>query len=267
MRVFRSSSWAGLFVLLLLSNLTWSTAMQQTITLPNGETGVIDWSEGRLTAVGFAVAPSNAQSDAQGRILARRGATLDAQRMLLEMIQGVRVTAETTMIQLMANDVVRSSVEGVVQGAVIISETWDGEVFTVELQIPLEQLRDSTGQSGSGTPPVGDAPSGLVIDARDHNVTPALFVRLVDESGAEILSGISPIYSPATPGVEDPNVNPVELAMSNPFVGDTPRMIRAVGVAPNRIDLVLSSADRTYLGQWRHDSRPEFAGRAIVVAN
>jgi len=242
-RQVRSLVRAGLVVLVgaCLGAALAQDSYQQRITLPNGETAMIDWSAGQLRATGLAVAPSNVESDAQGQVLARRGAILDAQRMLIEVIGGVQLDAETTMLNAMANDVVRSRVEGAVQGAVVQDEQWDGDIFTVTLEVPLEAV---TVPPPPPPAPTAEAPTGLVIDARDFGVTPALRVDVYDDSGQMVLASVTALYNPSLPGLAgDAGDDPVDDAASADRMGASPFVVAATGVRENRVDLVISTVD------------------------
>src|SRR5690606_31720748 len=98
---------------------SFTLAHEQELTLPDGQQAVINWGEGEVKATGQAVPPTNATTQGQKQLLARRGAVLDAQRNLLETLSGVYVAADSTMVNFMASDVVRTQVQGVVQGAII----------------------------------------------------------------------------------------------------------------------------------------------------
>lgn len=224
------------------------SSYQQQITLPNGETAMIDWSAGQLQATGLAVAPSNVESEAQGEVLARRGAILDAQRMLIEVIGGVQLDAETTMLNAMANDVVRSRVEGVVQGAVVMDEQWDGDIATVTLELPLERVNTAVEPATTRIVVVQSTPTGLVIDARGLGVTPALRVDVYDEAGEVVVASLTALYNPALPSLAgDAGNDPVEAASSDDRVGERPFVVTATDVRDNRVDLVITDVDAARL--------------------
>jgi len=104
-----------------------------------GASGVIDWTKANVEAVGYGVAPQG-KNPKVAPLLACRAAIVDAQRNLLESFQGVRVTSTTLVSNYaLTSDVVKSSVEGTVQGALIKSRSnrADGSC-KVELQAPLK---------------------------------------------------------------------------------------------------------------------------------
>ena len=57
----------------------------------------------------------------------------------LRAIQGVRVDAKTTMTDFMANDTVRTEVQGLIKGIEISDASWDGEIYTVTGRVKTEK--------------------------------------------------------------------------------------------------------------------------------
>jgi hypothetical protein len=263
-----SSWWLRAVASVLVATVAMGLALAhtQTITLPNGQQATIDWGEGMLVATGQAVPPSNATTLGQKQLLARRGAILDAQRNLLETLAGIQVTSDTTMINLMANDVVRSQVEGMVQGAIVTRQQWDveSEIYTVDMEIPLEQARAVIAIATVAVNPMPDTPTGLVIDVRGLNAVPALYFRIFTESGVEVSAEASAFYLTALP---DGMGAPIDEATADPRVADRAFVIRATGLRDNRVDIVISDGDgqllRVYLGQ-RNFFR---GGNTLVVMN
>lgn len=99
--------------------------------------GTVNWTQGYLEANGEAAYPQG-RSGAQARLMARRGAIIDAQRNLLEVMEGVRISAESVMKDLeLVSDEVRTRVEGVIKGAVIVREQDKGDAYQVTLRLPL----------------------------------------------------------------------------------------------------------------------------------
>jgi len=104
-----------------------------------GASGVIDWTKASVEAIGYGVAPSG-KNPKVAPLLACRAAIVDAQRNLLESFQGVRVTSTTLVSNYsLTSDIIKSSVEGTVQGAIIKSRInrADGSC-KVTLQAPLK---------------------------------------------------------------------------------------------------------------------------------
>ncbi len=79
----------------------------------------VNWSAGQATAEGAGVGPTNKPASI-ARLMACRAAVVDAQRNLLESMQGVRVNGTTVVNDLMLkSDVIKTTVEGVLKGATI----------------------------------------------------------------------------------------------------------------------------------------------------
>src|SRR5690606_13531997 len=139
-----SSRWVVLGLLLLAPLASAKTGAKRVwMGLGSGQRARSDWGRGELVATGQAVPRTTATPPGQKQLLARRGAVLDAQRNLLEALEGVQVSSDSTMVNFMANDVVRTQVEGAVLAAVVTSESWDptSEIYTVEMTIDRKSTR------------------------------------------------------------------------------------------------------------------------------
>lgn len=93
-----------------------------------------------ITAIGYAVVSTQpGRSDAQRRLMAIRAARMAAMRDLAEQIHGMKVDANTTVIDLMVqNDTFRGVVTGLIRGArtVRINPTGDD---TYEIVLELDK--------------------------------------------------------------------------------------------------------------------------------
>ena len=79
--------------------------------------GSINYSEQMINAVGIGFVPSNAVNAGQARRMALRIAKQDAMRQLIEIVNGVTLTSETTMSGAMVDDVINTKVQGFIRGA------------------------------------------------------------------------------------------------------------------------------------------------------
>lgn len=85
-----------------------------------GANSGVNWSAAQIESEGAGVGPANRPKNL-AKLLACRAAVVDAQRNLLESIQGVRVQGITLVKNMMLeSDVIQSSVEGVLRGAQVI---------------------------------------------------------------------------------------------------------------------------------------------------
>ena len=103
------------------------------------EQSVPDWANGKIQATGQgAVDPERFPNPAQRKLMARRGAILDARRNLLERVRGLRWNSETFVGDL-ANDsdLMDSNASGLVRNAYVINENFDGSTYTVNMELRL----------------------------------------------------------------------------------------------------------------------------------
>ena len=76
--------------------------------------GSVNYSEQTISAIGIGFVPQNAINAGQARRLALRIAKQDALRQLIEIVNGVTLTSETTMSGAMVDDVINTKVKGMV---------------------------------------------------------------------------------------------------------------------------------------------------------
>ncbi len=168
--------------------------------------GSINWSTGRVTAVGIGAPPSSPANMAQARAMARRAAITVARRNLLEITQGVQVDSMTLVKDFVVkSDIVRTSVQGVVRNAQVVDTAYmsDGSVeVTIVMDMGGEFANvilppPPIGVEGPGVPALPMPPAGpemgtpevwtgLVIDARGLGARPAMAPKVLNEDGKEI---------------------------------------------------------------------------------
>ena len=251
----------------------------------SSEKGRLDWGQNYIEAIGVGVVPKG-KSGAQGKALARRGAIVDLQRNLLEFVVGVRIDAETTMDDFMAEDRVRTELDGMIKNVQIGEGRWDGESYTVSGRIKLPQLlvivkpslppappapkpepeeapRSEPKSSGStSAPKTSGRFTGLVIDARHLSIVPSLSFRVVDGSGREVYginfvdsniceqSGLATYY------------NNLNYAKGELRVAANPIVTKAVRVLGNG-DIVIPDSDSARVRGSSYDFRREC--KVIIV--
>ncbi len=103
-----------------------------------GANSGVNWSAGQIQAEGAGVGPANAPATT-ARLMACRAAVVDAQRNLLESIQGVRVEGTTIVSDMMVeSDVIKSSVDGLLRGARMVDrKPMDDGTCLVQMTAPL----------------------------------------------------------------------------------------------------------------------------------
>jgi hypothetical protein len=234
--------------------------------------GKIDWSKDQVRARGVGFAPKSAKTPGQIAVLAREAALVAAERNLLKVIAGVHVTSETTVENLvLTQDTIRTRVNGLLRGAIIISEKPFGDdgyevVLAVDLHgetAALAQSIDLPVQLKAVNPQVTLVPApkpvpqpapekapdgytGLVIDCRGLELARSMCPRLLDQTGVNL-------WGPSTVSADLVTQrgiagyfhapNDLDIAMR---VGKRPlvvKALRASGGKTFKTDAVLSPAD------------------------
>lgn len=209
------------------------------IATKEGKTGIINWETRYITSKGIVAATSNATNSSQRKLLARRGAIVDAQRNLMEIIKGIRIDSTTTVSDHMINEAVRAEVKGSLKNFEVIDEKWDGEVYEVTMRVPMGKTYKIFKKPGNTTLPDRKATqpkqlkyTGLVIDARSLNLVPAIFTNIYNEDGGKVCGPIHPVYR-----VSAKNINNIKEKR----IGTNPLRIMAKNTAgSNNVDLVIS---------------------------
>ncbi len=168
-----------------------SMAARQGIATEDLSTGVV-WREDVIMALGQGVAPDGLGGSPGGKLSAKRAAMVDLQRNLLEFTMGVKIQSSTTMKDLMVNDLVKSSVQGLVKGVRVIKSDWDGQIYSLWGSLPLAELR---GAAVHGLPSIvpkkvppysGEGYDSLVLDLEDQPFSPSMVISVKTRSGREI---------------------------------------------------------------------------------
>lgn len=232
-----------------------------------GANGYINWDKGFVEAIGIGAPSSMAKSLAQGRLMARRDAIADAQRNLLESVEGVQVTAEATVKNFqITNDTVKAKVSGMIKGAKIVNEQQlaDG-AYQVTLRISLygtgglskiisSAITPATSDPVPLPPPSpayqpGDMPeyTGLVVDVTGLPISRAISPVIFDETGRPIYehANLIPDYV-ASQGMIDylctaEDIRELENGQSR--AGAAPITVKAIGLRNHNINIIISQAD------------------------
>jgi len=90
---------------------------QDTFVGDTFDRGSIDYNGRKVKATGIGYIPQNVINAGQARRAALRIAKQDAMRQLIEIVNGVTLTSETTMSGAMFDDVIKTQVQGAIRGA------------------------------------------------------------------------------------------------------------------------------------------------------
>ena len=231
-----------------------------------GETfdrGSIDYNGRKVQATGIGYIPQNVINAGQARRAALRIAKQDALRQLVEIVNGVTLTSETTMSGAMFDDVIKTQVQGVIRGAFqvgdpkYLSDTSIEVVYEVpmagisEVMIPPTGFLDPfaptaaapTDASAADAPTTG-AITGLIIDCTGLGIRPAMSPQILDQNG-----GI--VYGPSNYTREYAVKNGVagyakglDAGKADDRVKGNPLVIKAVAVSgSNNVDVVIGNSD------------------------
>ena len=204
-----------------------------SVDLGGGEKGTINWGTEYITAIGIVPITKNEP-------LARRGAIVDANRRLLEIIKGVRVDAKTVVSDLMeVSDVVKQEVSGVVTNAEIKEEKQENGNYVVIMQAPVGNFVSVIVKEKNIPVPdflESSEYTGLVIDARGLSLEPAIFVNIFnDKDGVKVCGPIHPIYRLSVKNLGDINED---------RIGENPLRIKAKGTTgPSGVDITISNVN------------------------
>lgn len=182
---------------------------------PNGS---INWTEQYIEAKGASVIDNERfKNAAQAKLMAKRGAIVDAQRNLLEIIKGVNVTSETTVQDMITTrDYIYTRLDGVIKGAQLIGEPIEKDgTIEVKMRVKLYEqnglapaiyndipaLKKSTTVSdvvNQVPPEVKDQVlQGLAFNMNGKKFDPSMFPVIVDENNNLVLD-LSKLYDTKT---------------------------------------------------------------------
>jgi hypothetical protein len=173
-------------------------ASAQKDFVENFEKGTINWTDQYIEAEGNSVFDTlRFKLKNQARLMAQRGAIVEAQRNLLEIVNGVLVEGQTTVKDLVVeSDEIKTKVSGTLKGAVQVGKTkFEDGVATVRLRIPLykDGLAEAVDTSSPApapapvTPSLADSVPQNVMLAVNGSYKPRLFPKLTDDQNKIIL--------------------------------------------------------------------------------
>ncbi|HJM34712.1 MAG: hypothetical protein QF622_07615 [Candidatus Marinimicrobia bacterium] len=180
-----------------------------------GETfdrGSINYADRTIQATGIGFIPVNVINAGQARRSAMRIAKQDALRQLIEIVNGVNVTSETTVSGAMFDDVIKTQVQGAIRGArkvgepKYLSDTSVEVVYEVSMNnisralLPMAErapvlsyesvtatgtaaATDAGQGGGAAAAPASGGVTGIIIDGSGLGLRPAMSPRILNQSG------------------------------------------------------------------------------------
>ena len=178
---------------------------QDTFVGDTFDRGSIDYNGRKVKATGIGYIPQNVINAGQARRAALRIAKQDAMRQLIEIVNGVTLTSETTMSGAMFDDVIKTQVQGLIRGAYqvgdpkYLSDTSIEVAYEVpmagisEVVIPIGGFLDPFAPAAAGAPADETAEAtttssvtGLIIDCTGFGIRPAMSPQILDQNGGII---------------------------------------------------------------------------------
>ena len=224
--------------------------------------GMIDWNDQSVTSTGVGALNPKLPPSAQ-RKNALRAAQLDAMRNMVETLNGVLLTSETTVENaMMSSDIIKTRVDGIVKNFRFTSKPRYMSDGSVEVDMEM-LLTGKVGdvlypeQMGGKTPTyanlpssndaifIADAETGLIIDATLTDAQPAMVPTVLDESGEGIYGqDFVPRESAVKNGVVVYAKSMEEARANAARVGSNPLVIKAVKSSGlNKADLIIADSD------------------------
>ncbi|MFH1122382.1 MAG: hypothetical protein V1758_01845 [Pseudomonadota bacterium] len=221
------------------------------------EKGWIDWSNRIVEAVGIGMPPSNPINPAQARAVAKSEAESSARSSLLELIRGLRIDSKHFIKEAIEQtDGVYEQLQGFLRNSQMVEVSYmqDGSVKATialrltgsfaDLFLPKNILNIESVQRPQGSMKPEETYTGLVVDCRGFQVTPALVPLIVDEDGRALYGSA---YASRDYAVQQGMVayakNLTDLQKS-PRVGTKPLTVKGLRTAKTGgSDIVISDAD------------------------
>jgi len=224
-------------------------ALSQDVTQQIGMNGSVDFTQRSITATGIGM--PGGMGGRGGQI---RAAKLDALRNLLEVINGIALSSSTTVEnQMIANDVVKTRVEGIAQMYRVVGEPRyydDGSIeVTIEMSLDGPFLEVVLPEKMGGGQPISSAVSGvvytgLIVDASGLGARPALAPRILNEDGSEVYGSSYVSRDWAIKYGMVGYAKEISSALANDRVTDRPLVARGLRTeGSNHADIVISNTD------------------------
>jgi len=239
------------------------------------ENGSVNYGDRTIQAIGIGFIPENVINAGQARRSAMRIAKQDALRQLIEIVNGVNVTSETTVSGAMFDDVIKTQVQGAIRGArqigqpKYLSDTSVEVVYEVKMAdisrvlLPMAEKAptltfddvnvtvSSTAaaapeqeQAGTATGVKSSGVTGIIIDGTGLGLRPAMSPRILNQGG-------SVVYGPGqySRGYAAANgvvgyAKSLDQAKSDTRVQGNPLIIRGASTSGSTsADVIISNAD------------------------
>jgi hypothetical protein len=223
------------------------------------ENGEINWSSGKVTALGKASPKGNKEGANES---VPGSARADASRNIIDILKQIKITNTMTVDQYASqNDIILAGIEKTARDAVITRQYYTS-ALDVEIEIETHigggflqlVLPDDIRQISKIKPekPVTDTSNGmgnipytgLIIDARELEFEPTLYPTIVSEQGNEIYSSLFISREFAVQHGVCAYVCNMDKAIQNKRIGSHPLVFKGLRKSSNEnASIVISMAD------------------------
>jgi hypothetical protein len=252
----------------------------QTVTESISGAGNVNWTDHVIRAKGIAV-----PGGVGGRAGQIRAAELDALRQILETVRGMRLSSETTVENYMlSSDVIRTRVEGVARNFRRVGDPVYMNDGSIEVTVEMSMLGQGMfldavlPQQMGGAKPIASSPpsslgdgsayTGLIVDARELGVRPAITPRILSESGQVVYGSDVVDRDWAIKYGLVGYAKDAEAARQDDRVGENPIVIKAISATgPNRTDVVIDDLQARILHGIGKNYTFLRQGRVIVLVD
>ena len=252
----------------------------------NFREGCIDWANGVFYAVGFGVPNTKFKSAAQRNYSALVAAEQVAMRNLLRLVETTHLDSETTVQDgMLESDRIRTKIKGQIRQVQMVGAPRymsDGSVnVTMKMQMRevIKVLAEDPRIKAFSAPHEIQAPqalgststasgvfTGLLIDARGTEISPALSPKVLNEDG-DVIYGFADVDRQFS--LEQGMIGylkDLQAARSNERIKGRPFEIKALNSSgKNNADLVISNADGLRLRQMNREQSFLREARVMVV--
>ncbi|MCP4295944.1 MAG: hypothetical protein GY786_10085 [Proteobacteria bacterium] len=267
----------------------------------NKSNGCIDWENGVIYATGMGVPNPSFPTAAQKRYSAYEAAKVVAMRNLLQMVEEINITSTRTVkMGMLESDDINTQINGKlrnVQESGQPKSMNDGSIF-VTMKMFMRDIRSiilgnehfnggsqqrtnnqqSSEQSQGSAEKAPEKSSdsiyggdvntqygGLIIDARDSGVSPAMSPKIYDKNGLEVYGSAAVERDFALRSGIVGYVKGLENAQKNDRIRGNALIIKAVRSSKKSSDLVISEKDAKLLRELEANQTFLREARVIIV--
>ncbi len=260
--------------------LTMGLMAVQAQVLQESASGSVDWQSRIIRAKGIGMPGGKGSRAGQIRV-----ARADALRKILETVEGMSLTSETTVQDfLLENDTIQTEVRGICRNFREVGEPVylsDGSLeLTVEMLVGSDLQGALLGalpfQDGTPVPiqysdldPANSIYTGLVVDCTGLDLRPALAPRILSESGEELYGNAWVNRDWALKNGLVGYVKSVDQAKQNQDrVGNRPLLVKAQSVkGSQKADVVIADKDGKILHALSENLKFLSECRVLVVVD